>query len=255
VFLIGNPLLYLSHFIPYVLFNSYVLLYLLYTQRLRRAAKIVAYNMPLLIVFIHYFLTKKIPDIVAIKGGYSLWNALSSKIATVILFFMPIPLMSGIHDGCWYKGAFYYCNFLFALAYGVVFLLYLCRIKSLKNRFHFGFVCLLFSIYMVLPTHMSGMYKPGERVLLLLSVLILAELLTIQKYKEIFLKLFTLIFVFQFGYICWLTYDYNNNYAMVTTEKEARRGEHNVFQRKRFYLAIQQNCTDLDFFTTGILRR
>lgn len=199
---------------------------------------------------------KDIPDIAITNEIYNFLSIIKSRISIYVMYFMPIPLASGIHDGYLIKIILSYLNYVFVLGYGIIFILFAYYYKTIQNKFHFYFVIFLVTLFLLLPMHMSGIVRPGERLLLFAAILILSECLSLHTCNKIILVLFSVIFIFQFIYINYMTYDYNNKYASIYTDSKSQKlyySVHRVFSRKVYYNAIDNNDTNLTFFTTGFL--
>lgn len=260
LFLFMNIILYTVHFIPYVLFNFYLFTFYLYKKDFTILTKMVLYNIPTGVIFLHYFFTKDSwVDHETVFCSSMPIEFIVGKAYRVFSYLKPIPLMIGIHDEEKLKLFLHYFNDVVSLLYGFGFVYYLFfSLKKKIKNFHFYFVAFLTFIFMLLPCAFGGVSAPAERLILFITVIILSELIRLhgitKGHSTIKIAIFVIFFV-QFLYVNYMTYDFNNKYSNVLESQSNGRGSHKVFARKVFYKAIEKKDYSLNFFSTGILKK
>lgn len=248
-----NSFLFLTHFIPFAIFNAYITLYCLYEKDFRRLKNIILLNIPLMVVFLHYVFAKNI-------GAFriepiDIESLIKQRIGMLHLSLDPIPIMQGLNEGESFKKMATLANKITFKIYCVIFMSYLF-LTFLKKKFNFNFyfVLLLLLLFVLLPYNMCGIVRPGERVIIFMAVLVLHEVLKTKILSKLIQLVFVVVFLMQFPYINDLTYDYNNKHANIFTQTKGG-GCHRVFLHRKFYKAIIENDVNQSFFPQGILKR
>jgi hypothetical protein len=250
---------YLCHFFALFIFGLYLIVYIFSTKEYRTLARLGIAGIPMLALFVHYFISKTLSSADSIVGSVTFIETILWK---SFVFFAPgIPF----HQFKWVTETsqpIQWMNMLFCLSIASATGYALFR-SIRENRYSFSFWLFVptFIILLALPSYLSGNMLPGERLSLfamLNALILISEYSFPAKLRGMLLALGIAICVAITVQVVYNTRVFNQMVSENSIPKDAttlaytKREGTNPFIHFHIYQAIQEH-QHIPLFTTGLI--